>query len=425
MTNKFYVIDTNIMLLDPDFYESYKDGIIVIPKVVVDELDTKKNGFGTLAINSRLATKLCGKIVDQMLVKKDYYEVNGAKFMFKHYMFDNHLTNDEKIISTALELKRELEDAEVMLVSNDNNVRVLCQLGYHAHGVKAIRHNEENQVNVKDYYNVVELKLLDRQVGDLYNHNLHTKTLGMEEVANVPVNIVCENGDIIEARTSMNGKKLVPYNYVAKKKKKGNGIVPLNSEQVHLQKAIQDGNLKVVSCFGRTGSGKSLIAIATALELLGDQYSTIHCIKPYQPVGNSVGMLKGTLEDKIKPIKASFECVLDMCGKDMERLEQFGQLTFSTPEFVRGITYHNTLMIVDEVQNLTPHEVKTIITRAGEGSKVILLGDTRQVDNSYLTENSNGLAVVTDALIGQSFFCNVFLKKSERADFLNIVDDLI
>lgn len=170
----------------------------------------------------------------------------------------------------------------------------------------------------------------------------------------------------------------------------------------------------------------TLIALATALKLVEDgEYAHIKLIKPYVSLGNTVGLLRGTLEDKVSPIKESFNSALECMGLDLDELEHRGTMSFAVTEYERGKTYVSSLVIIDEAQNLSSVEIKSLITRCGESSKVILLGDTKQIDSLYLSENYNGLSYVIDRLNGQDFFGAMYLNKSERAKFIDIVDDLL
>lgn len=450
---KYIIADTNVWLLDPNFYEFYKGDVIVVPQTVIEEIDTKKCSYGNLGINARKTSKILDKISDayQNSEVNNFVEIkiNENKYHFKLsdlHMFNNKNVldipldlkmNDNRIIANALLLKLDNKDIEVEVLSNDCNVRCKVGLLYKTHQVKAKMFDEGKVENINEYYHMESPKITDKLLSELYSNSLTCKKLNVKNYhINMPLYLQYENdnGELEEilAYVGDDGKVIPIEGEVKGKKKRCNiyrikTIEPINRGQKQLVRAIKDEKTKVVSCFGRTGSGKTLISLATALQLQSDgDFAKIHLIKAYQPIGNSVGMLRGTLSDKVAPIKTSFEDCLEILGSmDLEKMEQLGIMSFSTPEFERGRTRHSTLVIVDEAQNMSPIEIKTLITRCGQSSKIVLLGDLKQIDNKFLTEGFNGLAHATDKLTGQDFFSVVYLDKSERADFLNIVDDLL
>lgn len=428
---KFIVADTNIWLLNPNWYESFKEEIIVIPQVVIEELDGKKSSYGVLGLNARQSIKKISKVAEKYEeLFYDHIPLDGYKFMImstpKDFCLDLDLTiNDNKIIACALFLGENIEN-EVILLSNDCNVRTKTSLYYQKYHVKS-KELIEGEVSAYDYYHVENINATDDMLNELYNGNLTTNDLQLCcNAINTPL-YFRHRGDTILA-TIKSGGKIVPLQNTKKNNfyDIGGKIKPVNEYQKQLVNLIKDESIKIVGCIGRSGSGKSLIALATALKLVDDGvYSHVKLIKPYVSLGNTVGYLKGDLSSKLDPIKQSFNSALECIGTDIETLEDRGIVTFSTLEFERGKTYHSTLVIVDECQNLTNMEIKSLITRCGVSSKIVLLGDTKQIDSLYLSENYNGLSYVVDRLNGQEFFATIFLNKSERAEFINVVDDLL
>lgn len=428
---KFIVADTNIWLLNPNWYESFKEEIIVIPQVVIEELDGKKSSYGVLGLNARQSIKKISKVAEKYEeLFYDHIPLDGYKFMImstpKDFCLDLDLTiNDNKIIACALFLGENIEN-EVILLSNDCNVRTKTSLYYQKYHVKS-KELIEGEVSASDYYHVENINATDDMLNELYNGNLTTNDLQLCcNVINTPL-YFRHRGDTILA-TIKSGGKIIPLQNTKKNNfyDIGGKIKPVNEYQKQLVNLIKDESIKIVGCIGRSGSGKSLIALATALKLVDDGvYSHVKLIKPYVSLGNTVGYLKGDLSSKLDPIKQSFNSALECIGTDIETLEDRGIVTFSTLEFERGKTYHSTLVIVDECQNLTNMEIKSLITRCGASSKIVLLGDTKQIDSLYLSENYNGLSYVVDRLNGQEFFATIFLNKSERAEFINVVDDLL
>lgn len=428
---KFIVADTNIWLLNPNWYESFKEEVIVIPQIVIEELDGKKSSYGVLGLNARQSIKKISKVAEKYEeLFYDHIHLDGYKFMImgtpKDFCLDLDLTiNDNKIIACAFFLGANIEN-EVILLSNDCNVRTKTSLYYQKYHVKS-KELIEGEVSVSDYYHVENINATDDMLNELYNGNLTTNDLQLCcNVINTPLYFRHREDTILA--TIKSGGKIVPLQNTKKNNfyDIGGKIKPVNEYQKQLVNLIKDEGIKIVGCIGRSGSGKSLISLATALKLVDDGvYSHVKLIKPYVSLGNTVGYLKGDLSSKLDPIKQSFNSALECIGTDIETLEDRGIVTFSTLEFERGKTYHSTLVIVDECQNLTNMEIKSLITRCGASSKIVLLGDTKQIDSLYLSENYNGLSYVVDRLNGQEFFATIFLNKSERAEFINVVDDLL
>lgn len=427
---KYVVADTNIWLLNPNWYENFGDSVIVIPQIVIEELDGKKSSFGVLGLNARQSIKKISEIAKKYEEPvKDYVVIDKFKFIImttpKCLYFDLDLSiNDNKIIACALEMGEQGKD--VTLLSNDCNVRTKTCLFYDKCRVKSSE-LVENSVRTNDYYHIENIIATDSILNDLYNGNLTINDINLTtNVVNTPL-YFRHNEDTILATITHNGK-IIPLQMNKRNNVYdiGGVIKPINEYQKHFVHAIKDPNIKIVGCIGKTGSGKTLVALATALKMVenGD-YSHIKLIKPYVSLGNTVGLLKGTLDEKIEPIKQSFNSALECMGIDIESLEDRGVMSFSVPEYLRGMTYHSTIMIIDECQNLSNTEIKSLITRCGSSSKIILLGDTKQIDSLYLSENYNGLSYVIDRLSGQEFFTPIFLNKSERAEFIDTIDELL
>lgn len=432
---KLIVADTNIWLLNPHWYEQY-DATIAVPNVALEELDSKKNAMGVLGLNARMSSKILNQAAQQIkgsaiksnensLIQWTTSMFEDKEFMFVSPYLDKidfdkaglTRTNDNIIIISALALSA--EEYEVTLLSNDCNVRTKTLLHYQDHHVDVMQLGEDTS-DKHEYYATNVIEVNDEQLGQFYSHKLKS-----DLETNSPVYLrhkgdeylgIVKDGVIVPL--PMEGKRGV-YSLYHK-------ISAVNNGQKQLVNLIKDQDIKVVACVGRTGSGKTLVSLASALKLVEDgEYAHIRLIKPVVSLGNTVGFLKGTLEDKIEPIKDSFNSALQLMGEDLESLEQRGQLSFAIPEYERGKTYYSTILIVDECQNLTDMEIKSLITRCSESCKVILLGDIKQIDNLYLSEGCNGLSYTIQKLSGQDFFAHIYLNKSERSKFVDKIDDLM
>jgi PhoH-like ATPase len=213
------------------------------------------------------------------------------------------------------------------------------------------------------------------------------------------------------------------------------GIKPKNAEQAFAMHAILNPDIKLVTISGVAGTGKTLLALAGALEMK-NQYDQIYLARPIVPLSNKeIGYLPGDAEEKVNPymqplwdnlsfIKNQFSDN-EKKRKIIDELQAQGKITICPLAFIRGRSLSNCIFIIDEAQNLTPHEVKTIITRAGENTKVILTGDVRQIDTPYLDEQSNGMSYVIERLKGQDLYCHVTLERGERSELANLANELL
>ncbi|MEZ4799817.1 MAG: PhoH family protein [Flavobacteriales bacterium] len=213
------------------------------------------------------------------------------------------------------------------------------------------------------------------------------------------------------------------------------GIKPKNAEQAFAMHAILNPDIKLVTISGVAGTGKTLLALAGSLELK-NTYDQLFLARPIVPLSNKeIGFLPGDAEEKVnpymQPLWDNLNFIKNQFGenekkrKAIDEMQAHGKITICPLAFIRGRSLTNCIMIVDEAQNLTPHEVKTIITRAGENTKIILTGDVRQIDTPYLDEQSNGLSFVIERLKGQDLFCHVTLEKGERSELANLANEML
>ena len=427
----FYVVDTNVWLLKPDFYESYRDGVVVIPTTVIQELDKHKGSFGALGTNARLAARLISKVAAGLRVgpAAGIVELPEGRFLIKipPAVLSPSLiglldlsVNDDKIIACAIACKDLSLDDEITVVSNDVNVRSKTLVLWPTYGIDAIEFTEAGDFKIADFYKVLRLPAVDEVVAALFEHKLFVGDVSSDLFANQPFFL-----NEVPVRVSQCGSKILPV--VRHTYKEVRGFKTKNDGQVLLADAMINSGAKIVACCGRTGSGKSLTVLATALELLkAGKYKKIRLFKPVQAMGAEIGFLSGDYSDKVAPIRATFASSFEELGEDLEAYEKSQRVVFDVPVYQRGFTFESTIIIIDEAQLMEPGVLKGLITRAHESSIVICLGDTRQAtDNRFLNENYNGLSNLINRLQGQDFFSVVYLDKSERATHLNIIDELL
>jgi PhoH-like ATPase len=337
--------------------------------------------------------------------------------------------NDHKILNAALKLQEEEPLCKVILVTKDINLRLKAKaLNLPAEDFKTGK--------VKDamimYSGKSTIEGLDSEViRKLYQEGrtIDTDVLGKEKQNNhFYILKNCTSSALAYFSSKAQEIERVDKVYAY-------GIKPKNAEQAFAMHAILNPNVKLVTISGVAGTGKTLLALAGALEMK-NQYDQIYLARPIVPLSNKeIGFLPGDAEEKVNPymqplwdnlsfIKNQFSDN-EKKRKIIDELQAQGKITICPLAFIRGRSLSNCVFIIDEAQNLTPHEVKTIITRAGENTKVILTGDVRQIDTPYLDEQSNGMSYVIERLKGQDLYCHVTLERGERSELANLANELL
>jgi len=436
---KIFVLDTSVLLFDHHSMQNFKDHDVAIPITVLEELDRFKIGNDTKNFQARevirYLDKLSGnhnmnnwmglgpkrgklKIVMSNLVNgRDAEKIYGEG------------KNDHKIINAALTLLESEKGRTVILVTKDINLRLKAK----AIGVPA---EDYETGKVKDVENVSEgfpvIEHVDpKQIAELYRRGRieEKKIIGDKKVAN-GYYILKNGNDSVLCRYDQASNEIerVEKEYVY-------NIKPRNTEQAFAINALLNHDIKLVALQGVAGTGKTLLALAAALEQK-QMYNQIILARPIIPLSNKdIGFLPGTAEDKISPymqplwdnlkfIKSQFKPG-EKKHKMIDEMEASGELSITALAFIRGRSLSNMMFIIDEAQNLTPHEVKTIITRAGEGTKVVFTGDINQIDTPYMDEQSNGLTYLIDRLKGHKLFAHIRLEKGERSELANLANELL
>ena len=340
-----------------------------------------------------------------------------------------HGKNDHKIINAALFLQEEHKNTPVILVTKDINLRIKAK----ALGIVA----EDYETGKVDQTTLdsSSLKVVENIESDVIRQLFNKGRVAEEGVLGKHKTpngyYVLKNG-----RSS----SLAYYNPLLDEverveKKYITGIKPKNAEQAFAVNALMNNDIKLVVLQGVAGTGKTLLALAAALEQ-HKQYQQIILARPLVPLSNrDIGFLPGDANDKISPymeplwdnlkfIKNHFS-ENERKYKELTAMQEDGKIMITPLAFIRGRSLSNVIFIVDEAQNLTPHEVKTIITRAGENTKIIFTGDINQIDTPYLDENSNGLAYLIDRVKGQNLFAHIKLEKGERSELANLANELL
>lgn len=438
---KIFVLDTSVILHDHNSIINFDEHDVAIPITVLEELDNFKIGNDTKNFACREFIRVLDKLSKNQTLL-DWVPLNGSnkKGKFKIIMQNENTAvdaeqifgknkNDHKILNAALTLKEQEPGRKVILVSKDINLRLKAKaLNLQAEDYETGKIKEEST----DYSGQTIIDNVDPEViQELYKNN---ETANIEILGDKKVN----NGFYI----LKNEKNSIlcffnPIRQVIERVEKQYvyGIKPKNAEQTFALHALLNDNIKLVTLQGVAGTGKTLLALASALEQ-SNRYHQIILARPIVPLSNKdIGFLPGSAEDKVNPymqplfdnlsfIKSQFG-ENEKKTKKIQEMEEDGKLKITALAFIRGRSLSNVIFIVDEAQNLTPHEVKTIITRAGENTKIIFTGDVHQIDTPYLDEQSNGLSYIIDRLKGNELFAHILLEKGERSELANLANDLL
>lgn len=430
---KVYVLDSSVLLHDPRAIFQFQDNDVIIPFVVLEEIESKKRLQDNVGQAAREAIRSLDRLRKDGQLSQGVPLPNGGKIRIElnHYSKEILPVNsdmglaDNRILAVSLSLGRE-EKRMVILVTKDIAMRVKADaLG----------------ILTEDYYNdkvalpeikdeVLSLTLEDDEVAELYQNN----AISWKELLppNRCIKTVLSDHCVLPLVSSPDGKKLI---YCMGQGRASWDIRPKNMEQAWALEMLHNQEIKLVNLMGPAGTGKTLLALASGLEqtVHGELYLRMLCARPIIPFGKDIGFLPGEKEQKVRPymqpIYDNLEYLLrSKRDKERERsgdsivesaidlLVKKKQLEIEVLTYIRGRSIPHQFLIIDEAQNLTAHEVKTIITRAGEGTKIVLCGDTDQIDHPYLDRESNGLAYIASRLKGQSFYGQVRLIHGERSD---------
>jgi PhoH-like ATPase len=440
MTKKVFVLDTSVLLFDHNSIRNFDEHDVAIPITVLEELDQFKIGNETKNFEAREVIRFLDKLSGNNGLNK-WMEIGQGRGRLKVIMDAQSLQNmdaeeiygntknDHKIINAALALVAEEKKKSIILVTKDINLRIKAK----AIGLISEDYETGKVKNLKSFsdgFPVIEN--IDAQViQTIYQKNRIKEggILGSEKVTNgYYILNNCSNSVLARYNGETDAIERVDKKYVF-------GIKPRNAEQTFGLNALLQDEIKLVALEGVAGTGKTLLALASALEQK-NKYDQIILARPIIPLSNrEIGFLPGDAESKISPymqplwdnlnfIKNQFKAN-EKKSKVLEQLQESGLLTITALAFIRGRSLINSIFIIDEAQNLTPHEVKTIITRAGEGTKVIFTGDINQIDTPYMDEHSNGLTYLIDRLKGNPLFAHVKLEKGERSELANLANEML
>jgi len=428
---KSFVIDTNVLIHYPEAIMSFRDNEIVIPLEVLEELDNLKTYPDQRGKSAREAIRFLDSIARKGNLNDGVKLENGSVLRVSLSLPDKMPQGielekkDNKIILCAYALQA--EGKQVFFVSKDINARVKAT----ALGLKAVDY-EKQKVDIATLYQ--GLRELDASA-DTLARLVGSGELPWKERLYPNEFLLLKDrasGNRALARSDIDNQRILALpewdGQVA-------GLVPLNERQRVALELLLDDEVRLVTLVGKAGTGKTLLAIAAGLRRTCEdkKYARMLVTRPVVPVGKDIGYLPGEKAAKManwmQPLFDNLEFILGEYKrqnvKSVDQLIKDKVLEIEALSFIRGRSLPNQYMIVDEAQNLTPHEIKTIVSRAGEDTKVVLTGDPYQIDNMYLDANSNGLSYLVDAFKGQRLFGHVTLQRSERSELAELAASLL
>ncbi len=439
-TGKIFVLDTSVILYDHDAFQNFQEHDVAIPIQVLEELDNFKAGNDTRNYEARSFIRVMDNISKNALLNEWIPLKGKGRGSFKVVMDDipakvnaedifGEGKFDHRILNAALSLQEQYPSKKIILVSKDICLRLkakaldLFSEDYETGKVK----NVEELYSGKTIVNKLTNKVLDELVTK--------KVLSIEKAG---VSIIHQNHFYI-----LNSKsKTAPAFYNPNKfeleyipHRSVYNIEPKNPEQAFAIHALMNPLIKLVTIQGNAGTGKTLLALASALEQRKN-YRQIFVTRPIVPLSNKdIGFLPGDIKSKIDPYMApiwdNLKFIKDQLSNDEKAQAKIDELVISEKisvaplAFIRGRTLTKIFFIVDEAQNLTPHEIKTIISRAGEDTKIVFTGDIYQIDTPYLDAESNGLSYLIDKAKNHPLYAHITLQKGERSELANLANDLL
>ncbi|MBK9176846.1 MAG: PhoH family protein [Flavobacteriales bacterium] len=438
---KIFVLDTSVILYDHSAITSFEEHDVAIPIQVLEELDTFKKGNDTINYEAREFIRYLDDIAKRDVLT-DWIPLNGSthgklKVVAKHDLNGVDATkvfqdgkNDHQILNATLTLQRQNKDRKVVLVTKDVALRLKAKS--------------------------LNLQAEDYLTGKVRNakDQLYTGRTMMEDFSEERIDSLFEQGSVPVHELGIEQPKGNHF-FILKHKKKSIlakfdprsgsvdrvekrsvfGIGPKNAEQALAMSALLDPEIKLVTLQGAAGTGKTLLALACALEQRRE-YRQIYVTRPVVPLSNKdIGYLPGDIQSKLDPymqplwdnlklIKGQFE-KHDSTPKRIDEMLENDKISIAPLAYIRGRSLSNIFFIVDEAQNLTPLEVKTVISRAGEGTKIVFTGDIHQIDSPFLDSESNGLSYLIDKAKGDPLFAHITLEKGERSPLANLANELL
>jgi len=438
-SSKLFVLDTNVILHDAGCLRNFEENDVAVPITVLEELDRFKKGNEDINFQARAFLRRVDELTGDVLSAEGtslgdglgsirvVLETGHNQRLKEAFLAD---CPDHRILNVALTLQQQEAPRPVVLVTKDTNLRMKAK----SFGLIAQDYSTDKLESFDKLYTGKRLieGLSAETVSQFFTSNGQVPAQQLDCVTHplANENFILRNG----SKSVLATYKSADNSFVRIDRLSASGVSPRNAEQSFALKALLDDDLKLVTLTGKAGSGKTLLALAAAMECRS-RYRQILLARPAVPLSNrDLGFLPGDIAAKLDPYMQPLYdnmAVMRHPLADLERLPKVQDLLAEnhlevTPlAYIRGRSLQRVFFIVDEAQNLTPHEIKTIITRAGEGTKIIFTGDIQQIDHPYLDSLSNGLSYLIDRMVGQPLFAHVTLEKGERSELAELASNLL
>src|SRR6056297_3246351 len=436
---KIFVLDTNVLLHDFNSIFKFQENTIVLPIVVLEELDHFKKGNDLINFHAREFTRVLDNLSGDFDTNKGiplgdgmgklYIETGKAFSSELSNSFPEHVP-DHRILAIAEYWKNEKPNQQVILVTKDINLRVKAK----SLGLKAQDYENDKVTDIDQIQSAAVIKdsIPADLIARLYEEpeGIDVDKFKFDHEPHPHQYFIMKNGS--SALAHYDAEK-----HIIERVKKINayGIEPRNAEQAFSMDALMRSDIQLVALTGKAGTGKTLLSLAAALHQRRN-FQQIYLARPIVPLSNrDLGYLPGDAQEKIGPYMAPLFDNLSVIkhnysptSQDFQRIDDMlknEKLVIEPLAYIRGRSLSRVFFIIDEAQNLTPHEVKTIITRAGEGTKIIFTGDIQQIDSPYLDSKSNGLSYLAEKIKHHPIYAHVLLEKGERSDLANLANDLL
>ena len=435
---KNYIIDTNVLLHDPHSLLSFEDNHVLVPIEVIEEIDRFKRESTELGQNARTVSRMLDGLRGDGSLSEGVKLPNGGKLKIAFQKNgqvngDAHIngnTVDNRILSLAAAIQKSQPKNPTILVSKDINLRIKAD----ALGLQAEDY-ENDRVSITDLYTgMLEMPVGSDKMAAFRARGELALGGGKKYFPNEYCTLTDETNPKRTALTKVDvtGQKLVP---ILDSREGVWGIKPRNREQHFAFDALLDDRVKLVTLMGKAGTGKTLLAMAAGLKrtVLDREFRRLVVARPTISMGKELGFLPGSLEEKLapwmQPIHDALEMLSDLnMGHDHRRsgdLMRSGSIVVEALSYIRGRSIANQFMIIDEAQNLTPLEAKTIITRVGSGTKIIFTGDPYQIDNPYVDSSSNGFNYVVSRFRSEAIAAHIELQKGERSELAELAANIL
>jgi PhoH-like ATPase len=434
---KNYVLDTNVLLHDPGAIYAFADNHVVIPIYVIEEIDGFKKEMSELGRNARRLARMLDGHRSSGSLSRGVTLDSGGTIRVALGSRGDHLDvtrptaqhMDNLILATALAVRDEQPRLATILVTKDVNLRIRGD----ALGLRTVDYDVEH-ISIDELYTGTAELSVDGGAIDAFYSEGGAVVPGLT----IPNQFVHLQNRSASGQSAL-GRHVGDGRVVPLRKLSGGvwGIKPRNREQHCALEVLLDDEIKLVTLVGKAGTGKTLLAIAAGLQRTIEEQAYLKMLvsRPIFPLGRDLGYLPGDVEEKLspwmQPIYDNIEFLLGLSKADKRRgrsyteLMELGFVELEPLTYIRGRSLPNVFMIVDEAQNLTPHEVKTIITRAGEGTKIVLTGDPYQIDNPYIDSTNNGLTTTVERFKGHRIAAHITLTRGERSQLAELATQVL